>query len=872
MKIKQVVIFQQHFGRSARAEGAHSFAIHLDDTAAPVVPDNTFQISGTTNTIISEGNVGIGTDSPTQKLDIDGLLRIRGGDPGVDKILVSDANGVASWQDAPTFNETDPTWSGAINTTGDIGRTGNVGIGTTNPGTKLHVNDGIFLTTGTINAGPELPTQTGIPRMFFYPRKGALRAGNAQSDQWDDTNIGQYSVAMGFNTRASGTRSTAMGNNTVASGGYSTAIGSSTKAEGEYATAFGVLSEAIGNRSTAMGNTSKANGLFSTAIGDQTIATGQASTAFGSRSRALGNYSFAVNLSTDEGPDVPAQTFQISGATKTIVSEGNVGIGTADPVERFHLNNGNLLAGGSHAGPHPPLTVEGSGVRMFFYTAKGAFRAGGLLGQADLWDDVNIGGYSTAFGYETKASGTFSTAFGRNARAEGHYSFAIHLDENAAPVVPDHTFQISGATNTIISEGKVGIGTDSPTAKLEVAGGDAMINGHTVGRGAGSIETNIAVGHQSLSSNTTGHSNTVVGYEALQANTAGSGNVALGNQALLLNETGIRNTAIGYLTLYHNVDGDRNVAIGDQALYLNESGEDNISIGSFSLSLNESGSGNIAIGISALSANTTGSDNLAIGYRALSSNSTGVRNTATGYDALRSNTGGSDNTAYGYEALRNNFSGYGNTALGREALRHNTTGLYNTAIGYYAGTARTNIIGGTFIGYDTRATVNDLVNVTAIGRGAEVNASNQVRLGNPNVMSFYCSGAWLGTVGTTNRDLYVDDTGKIGYVSSSLRYKDNIRDMESIEWLYQLRPVNFTNKQDESKTMQFGLIAEEVEKIAPQFVSHNDDGLPETVSYSALITPLLKAVQEQQKTIREQQQQIDALMQKVNMLENRADF
>jgi len=127
-------------------------------------------------------------------------------------------------------------------------------------------------------------------------------------------------------------------------------------------------------------------------------------------------------------------------------------------------------------------------------------------------------------------------------------------------------------------------------------------------------------------------------------------------------------------------------------------------------------------------------------------------------------------------------------------------------------------------------------------------------------------------VGTTNRDVYVDNSGKIGYTSSSKRYKENIMDMTNVDWLYELRPVNFTNKADEAKTIQYGLIAEEVEKIAPQFVSYNDDGLPETVSYSALITPLLKAVQDQQKIIQAQQQQIDALLQRLSAMENRPGF
>ena len=104
-------------------------------------------------------------------------------------------------------------------------------------------------------------------------------------------------------------------------------------------------------------------------------------------------------------------------------------------------------------------------------------------------------------------------------------------------------------------------------------------------------------------------------------------------------------------------------------------------------------------------------------------------------------------------------------------------------------------------------------------------------------------------VGSSNRDLYIDNTGKIGYISSSRRYKKEIRNMEDVSWLYRLHPVSFVYKNDETGIKQYGLIAEEVEKVNPLFVSYNEKGQVETVSYSKLVTPMLKALQEQQKEI-----------------------
>jgi len=105
-------------------------------------------------------------------------------------------------------------------------------------------------------------------------------------------------------------------------------------------------------------------------------------------------------------------------------------------------------------------------------------------------------------------------------------------------------------------------------------------------------------------------------------------------------------------------------------------------------------------------------------------------------------------------------------------------------------------------------------------------------------------GVYGDIVGSTNRDLYIDNTGKIGYLSSARRFKKQIKTMENVDWLYKLRPVNYLYKADENGIKQYGLIAEEVEKINPLFVSYNNEGVIETVNYSQLITPMLKAIQD----------------------------
>ena len=110
-----------------------------------------------------------------------------------------------------------------------------------------------FLVTGTINSGDTGPSGSGS-KLFFSPRKGAFRAGYVDGFQWDDSSIGNYSVAIGYNVIASGNFSVAMGSNGTASGLFSTAMGLRTRAWGKISTAIGCYSEAPSYIETALGS------------------------------------------------------------------------------------------------------------------------------------------------------------------------------------------------------------------------------------------------------------------------------------------------------------------------------------------------------------------------------------------------------------------------------------------------------------------------------------------------------------------------------------------------------------------------------------------------------------------------------------------
>ena len=187
----------------------------------------------------------------------------------------------------------------------------NVGINATgalpDASAMLHVDGGSkgFLVTGSPGGG--VPDLGPGSRLMFYPANAAFRAGNVTGTQWNNINVGLYSVAMGNNTIASGNSSTAMGINTVASGAFATATGFSSTASGIFSTAMGLNTIASGANSTAMGSfvsTNLKTGAF--IIGDQ-FGTGSTSSADNEMTMGFsGGFRLYTNPSAVTGAFLPA--------------------------------------------------------------------------------------------------------------------------------------------------------------------------------------------------------------------------------------------------------------------------------------------------------------------------------------------------------------------------------------------------------------------------------------------------------------------------------------------------------------------------------------------------------------------------------------
>ena len=154
----------------------------------------------------------------------------------------------------------------------------------------------------------------------------------------------------------------------------------------------------------------------------------------------------------------------------------------------------------------------------------------------------------------------------------------------------------------IDSSGRFLVGTSTASgANLLQVNSDALVNGITVGRGAGAISTNTAVGSGALQANTTGGSNTANGRLALSSNTTGAENVANGYAALYSNTTGGNNTANGNNALYSNTTGGNNTAIGLEAGYGDGT------------QANTTGTNNTFIGYDAMGASATASNVITLG-------------------------------------------------------------------------------------------------------------------------------------------------------------------------------------------------------------------------------------------------------------------
>ena len=253
---------------------------------------------------------------------------------------------------------------------------------------------------------------------------------------------------------------------------------------------------------------------------------------------------------------------------------------------------------------------------------------------------------------------------------------------------------------------------------------------------------------------------------------------------------------------------------------------------------NSTGNFNTATGVFALQSNTTGDINVATGQQALYNNMTGNENVAVGASALFNNTAGNDNIAIGFGALLNN-TGSGNVAVGTLAGANLTTGNSNIVIG--------NLLGGV------------------------AGEANTMRIGLSQFRTFI-SGIRGVTTGNANAiPVMIDSDGQLGTMSSSRRFKHEIKPMDTAsQAILSLKPVTFNYKSDNTNTPQFGLIAEDVAAVNPDLVVRDQDGGIYTVRYDAVNAMLLNEFLKEHSTVQEMKSTL--AKQEAMMAEQRKEF
>jgi len=236
-----------------------------------------------------------------------------------------------------------------------------------------------------------------------------------------------------------------------------------------------------------------------------------------------------------------------------------------------------------------------------------------------------------------------------------------------------------------------------------------------------------------------------------------------------------------------------------------------------------------------------------------------------------------DNTVLGENALSNNTGGFSNTAIGSQALAGNTGGRLNTAVGYTAllnsPTGSSNIALGAGAGMKLRRGSNNI----EIGNQGNLSDSNTMRIGTEGSQTTTYIAGITGSIVANGVAVIVNSEGHLGTSVSSERYKDEIKPMDKAsEAVLALKPVTFRYKHDldPAGISQFGLVAEDVEKVNPDLVARDEQGKPRTVRYEAVNAMLLneflkehKTMQAQQATIARLEKEVEALtagLQKVN--------
>jgi hypothetical protein len=354
--------------------------------------------------ITSAGLVGIGTDTPAQKLDVNGSGNFSGTDAQVwinGSLVCTAANGLCG------------SGSGITGS----GTTGTIPVfvtNTTNIGNSILSQSGNTLTVG---GNISMPTNFWIGSGATASGTRATAIGNGASVTADDgiglgttANVtGARSIAIGPDAQVTGLWAVAIGDTARARQADDIAIGDTARAEGTYSMAIGAGTKANASSSIAIGKSTHSNGTSSISIGTNAQAKGNDSIAIGNLTRAFYNNSVAL------GPQATT-----TGMNQLVIGSAAVNLNTQvygilnTSLNLYENNsrvctaaNGLCGGGGSSGGWTNTTTVSWNNLRVIVNSSStlGSFIIKNQTGSTHLF----INGSSGVVGIGTSNPGTGTT-------------------------------------------------------------------------------------------------------------------------------------------------------------------------------------------------------------------------------------------------------------------------------------------------------------------------------------------------------------------------------------------------------------------------------------------------------------------------------
>ena len=597
-------------------------------------------------------------------------------------------------------------------------------------------------------------------------------------------------------------------------------------------------------------------GVSQTGTGDAIFAS---TTSTGTSSAVLGAILGPGAAIFGQGNSTSAQAYGVEGTTASNIGIGVLGFGTASTGYTYGVKGyANSISGTGVRGLAMSSTGSTYGVSGAVASPNGtglwgqsqaSFGGTGVWGQALATTGPAAGVLANAAsnagsGVLATESSTIGSTYGLKAMVQSLNGTAAWLQNTAGGPLITAT---SGPINNPITEFSVD------------GSGNVTTAGTFTGNGSGLTGVPLTPGSTFYIQNGT----------ALQAGTNynidGSGTVGGMLTGQVVNtQTNYRIGGNAVLSVGVPVTSQKNLFVGRYA-GANNTGDLNLFVGEDTGYSNTSGTGNTFLGVEAGYSNDSGNDNVYLGFQsglASVGNNNVYLGPSVAYGGYPGDSG-NNNTYVGYAVAYNNTTGSNNNYLGYMAGFNNGTGSSNIYLGSQGASGESNVI--------------------RIGtQGSSDGQQN----------STFIAGIY-GATSSSGVPVFINSNGQLGTLTSSLRFKERVRDMGNItNDLMRLRPVTFFYKpeyENGPRAAQYGLIAEEVEKVFPQLVAYDKDGKPYTVRYQYLAPMLLNELQkqyhrvEQQATVimaqqeqlqtqhqqlNTQQQQIDSLRERLSRLES----